>query len=343
MEDELWDTATDINMGMDESMLSLVREKAVDLVQATLLIRTNPLHGSAPGYLQCCISVSFWVMLYGSRSCWWLHPIFAHVAHCVEWNYIGLICYSNQHCVWSQETQLREHAQKHSSLETRVDLHDGLDYSLQSYWHLCNLLHFCVCMVRMSLLWFLHMMAMPTGLQGTLMSNCLCTDQESLCVLLSWHRGTNLLCVALRRPSELTSWCCFLLVLWWDFLSIPSLLIHTSLGDHIPIVRQFSCKVLVLIIVPVKPEQEPSPQCGIGWTFKEPKPDFSWLGVLLMKIFDNYSGFHGLWHLQWQQAVLVASFVHRYLRRKRLLARAEQLYLQVNFETHYLFKIHGSS
>jgi hypothetical protein len=50
MEDELWDTATDINMGMDESTLSLVREKAVDLVQATLLIRTNPLHGSAPGY-----------------------------------------------------------------------------------------------------------------------------------------------------------------------------------------------------------------------------------------------------------------------------------------------------
>jgi hypothetical protein len=110
--------------------------------------------------------------------------------------------------------QLGQHAQKHSSFETRVDLHDGLDYSLQSYWHLCNLLHFCVCMVRMSLLWFLHMMAMPTGLQGTLMSNCLCTDQESLCVLLSWHRGTNPLCVASRRPSELTSWCCFLLVLW---------------------------------------------------------------------------------------------------------------------------------
>ncbi|CAM6019433.1 unnamed protein product [Sphagnum balticum] len=46
MEDELWDMAADINMGMDESTLSLVREKAVDLVQATLLIRTNPLHGS---------------------------------------------------------------------------------------------------------------------------------------------------------------------------------------------------------------------------------------------------------------------------------------------------------
>jgi hypothetical protein len=70
MEDELWDTVTDINMGMDESTLSLVREKAVDLVQATLLIRTNPLHGSAPGYLQCCIYVYFWVMLYGIRSCW---------------------------------------------------------------------------------------------------------------------------------------------------------------------------------------------------------------------------------------------------------------------------------
>jgi hypothetical protein len=82
----------------------------------------------------------------------------------------------------------------------------------------------------MSLLWFLHMMAMPTGLQGALISNCLCTDQESLCVLLSWLRGTNPLCVALRRPSELTSWCCFLLVLWWDSLYFHSIIINSHVS-----------------------------------------------------------------------------------------------------------------